>query len=150
MIQRIQTIYLLISTLVLTFLFFFPYAEFSNLNNEIFKLGVFGIFSDDEEIISTIPTAILLITIVAINFISIFLFKNRRLQIRLVNYVLIVLLGFIFLNLFYIYNALGLTDCKFYFTVFTIFPFISFILNFLALKAIKKDEKLVRAADRIR
>ena len=36
------------------------------------------------------------------------------------------------------------------FTFFSIFPIVSLILYFLAYKAIKKDDKLVKSLDRIR
>lgn len=83
-----------------------------------------------------------------LSFVTIFLFKNRVLQIRLgwLNIVLNLLLAgyllFSLLNLpggFNSEKGIGLLA-----------PFISIVLLFLANRYIKKDEKLVKSIDRFR
>jgi hypothetical protein len=82
--------------------------------------------------------------------ITIFLFKNRKLQIK-ATYVLLFLLGLLY-ALYFIFDRQGLPFTELFRQVrFTIvFPFIAFIFVYLAIRGIKKDEKLIRSLDRLR
>lgn len=150
MIQRIQTLFLVISTALLSLLFLFPLSEFSDENNQVFNFNVFGIFADNEEVISTIPLLILLSIVILISLVTIFSFKNRSLQMRLSVFNILVLIGFIGLFAFYIFNTAENINANIHYTIFSVMPVISIILIYLALRAIKKDDELVRSADRIR
>ena len=137
MLQRIQTLYLL----VITFLgglacyfqidFFLPYYEVITPN---FLISIFTI-------------ALGLIPVVA--FIAIFIFKKRNLQIRLI-WVAIILIATYYLITFYIRINLqiGLKEVFSNFSV--LLNFINLLLCNLAINAIKKDENLIKAADRLR
>ncbi|OFX26819.1 MAG: hypothetical protein A2033_11400 [Bacteroidetes bacterium GWA2_31_9] len=150
MIQRIQTLFLIVSTAILSLLYIFPLTEFSDDNSQIFNFSVFGIFADNEEIISTIPLLILLSIVVLLSLISIFAFKNRSLQMRLSVFNILVLIGFIGMFAFYIFNTADSINANIHYTIFSVMPVISIILIYLAYRAIKRDEELVRSADRIR
>lgn len=150
MIQRIQTLFLIVSTAILSLLYIFPLTEFSDDNSQIFNFSVFGIFADNEEIISTIPLLILLSIVVLLSLISIFAFKNRSLQMRLSVFNILVLIGFIGMFAFYIFNTTDSINANIHYTIFSVMPVISIILIYLAYRAIKRDEELVRSADRIR
>jgi len=150
MIQRIQTLFLLISTAILSLLYFFPLTEFSDSSNQIFNFNVFGIYIDNEEIISTIPLIILLSIVVLLSLISIFAYRNRPLQMRLSVFNILVLVGFIGMFAFYIFNSTERINANIHYTIFSVMPVISILLIYLAHRAIKKDEELVRSADRIR
>lgn len=150
MIQRVQTLFLLISTAILSLLYMFPLTEFSDENSQIFNFNVFGIFADNEEIISTIPLLILLSIVVLLNIVSIFAFKNRSLQMRLSVFNILVLVGFIGMFAFYIFNTADTINANIHYTIFSVMPVISIILIYLAYRGIKRDDELVRSADRIR
>lgn len=150
MIQRVQTIFLLISTILLSLLFIYPLTEFLDDSSTIFNFTVFGIYADNEEIVSTLPLLILLSIVNILSLVSIFLFKNRPLQMRISIYNILVLFGFIGMFVFYIFNTADSINANIHFTIFSIMPVISIILIYLAYRAIKKDEELVRSADRIR
>lgn len=136
MIQRIQSIYLLlvalISSVVSTLV---PYG-FDQNNNELLvqdNLLVLGMFAG---------SAVLAV-------VSIFLFKNRQLQFVLgrIN----ILLNFILLGVF-VYWSLTLSGETLVSEkgIGMLLPIISIVLLVVANKAIKKDENLVKSVDRLR
>ena len=98
-----------------------------------------------------------LITIWAItlllNFITIFLYKNRKMQMKLISITIILLFVFIAVVFFYysplVEKKLSVAT-EFSKCVGIYFPVISFLFLVLAFKRIKKDEKLVRSLDRLR
>jgi len=99
--------------------------------------------------------AALVATACTISIVAILLYKNRKLQMTICKLNLLAYLGVIFTVFFSADNALeyimslGL-DGEVQYQLGTAFPIISVILVFLASRAIKKDEDLVRSADRIR
>lgn len=90
---------------------------------------------------------LMLATIVA--FATIFLFKNRILQIRMVIFNSLLLVGY-YLAFFAFYFVLRSDDTYFQFHWSLCFPLIAIILNYLAMRAIGRDEAMVHAADRLR
>jgi glucan phosphoethanolaminetransferase (alkaline phosphatase superfamily) len=83
--------------------------------------------------------------------ISIFLFKNRILQFRIINIVSLLLMSFI--SLIRAEYFLDITDEEAKQLTSSFLPYLPIIASlnaFYAGKLIKKDEKLVRSADRIR
>jgi uncharacterized membrane protein len=155
MIQRIQTIYLLISLILIGLFFWFPIAElFVDGNSQYFFLYR-GIYSTAGEFdilaISTVPLAILFTIIIILNLVSIFLYKNRLLQMRVSILNIMLMLGSLGLMYFYIWIAETELNAEAqYTTLMPIIPLISAILTFIAFKAINKDQKLVKSLDRIR
>jgi len=100
------------------------------------------------------PFAILIFTLALglvpiLAFITIFIFKKRNLQIKLIWIIIFLILIYYFTTL---YACIGLhVDVKEIFTNFSLyFNLVNLILCDLAIRAIKKDENLVRAADRLR
>lgn len=84
-------------------------------------------------------------------FISIFLFKKRKLQMKLCNINTILIMLFYITFGTYLYtgmNALGVEFLSIKYGI--ILPLIALIFNILATIKIKADEKLVRSLDRIR
>ena len=84
MIQRIQTVYLLISGLLMASLFFLPFAQIETQTGELYNFMYRGLTNaDGETVIPTLALAILLTVATVIPFITIFMYKKRVLQIRL-------------------------------------------------------------------
>ena len=153
MIQRIQSLYLLVSSL-----FYFNYWFFGM---EWFKKGFLILQDVLAEI--TIPDFIFIIIsfipliIVTLCIISILLFRNRTLQFSLSTYALRLSLFMCFFTIFYFYNVLqGLIDLmpsktlEFLMYAAILNPFICSYLIYLAKKSIKKDDDLVNSLNRIR
>lgn len=135
MIQRIQTIYLFIVTVLGILLCCFPVAEAGDFT---IKWGATITFSGLS----------LLMPIVSLS--TIFLYKKRILQMRLCSFDIILNVLTLLLTALDIYLAhnKGDADIKLYWPV-VIMP-INVIFLYLAIRAIGKDEALVRSLDRLR
>lgn len=157
MIQRIQTVYLLISTGLMSALFFLPLAEYNLSDGSTMNLFYNGLIIVGKGIqMATIPITILLVLNILLNLISIFLYKNRKLQMRICIYNLILMIG-LFGLLFYYYKF-GIEQLKVQIAELvsmrmlwtSILPVISAFFLYLAYKGVLKDELLIKSIDRLR
>ena len=155
MIQRIQTIYLLAAFILLIILYFLPFADFK-VEEAFFSLETSGIRDFDVKGYGfelawfpvifqwMIPLAAFLI------FVSIFYYKNRKLQMTLCK-VNMFLLFLLFASIvFYIYQLKIYFEADVRLKIALIIPLIAIVLVGLAHRNIKKDENLVKSYDRIR
>ena len=136
MVQRIQTIYLLISAGISGGLIFLFYL-WTTVNEMAF-------YAKDD-----ILYIALFLGSAVLALISIFMFKDRKLQFVLGR--LNIVLNFILLGLF-VYRSLNLsggTDVSEK-GIGMLLPIFSIVFLVLANKAIKKDEDLVKSVDRLR
>jgi len=143
MIQRIQSIYLLIATLVSGGLIF-VFNLWSNLKEQIFALDL---FTRESFLLKIIPFLFLLSAI--ISFLDIFLFKNRKLQFvfgRLVILINLFLLGLLIYVSLTLPGEISISKKG----IGMFLPILVVLLIVLANKAIKKDEDLVKSVDRLR
>lgn len=144
MLQRIQTIYLLAVVGFMSALCFTPMATY-------LADGVEGTFVGFDY--WWIGALFALAALLA--FVTIWLFKKRMLQVRLLCAEVVLLLGSQIFSLWY---AIGITNevkAMSDMAVATIkpptfFPLVCIILTILAIRGILKDERLVRSLDRIR
>jgi hypothetical protein len=147
MIQRIQTLYLLLSTVLVGLLLFLPFAEITKDGvNYIFNFT--GILLEGNVIWNGIAILALIGIILFSQVYAILNYKNRPGQIRVINYSmlgLVVLFGIFFITAYYSFNGEQTS-----FKISHVFPVIAIILDYLALRGIKKDEALIRSIDRIR
>ena len=96
MLQRIQTIYLLISGILLATLFGMPAAEIMKNTDELFVFNARGIYSAIEGnglIFPGWPVAILTGALVLLHLAIIFLYKNRSAQMRLTIFSILLEIG---------------------------------------------------------
>lgn len=162
MIQRIQTVYLALVLLCGAGIFLTAFSTFSALGAE-FNFSIYGLKqvqgnslqSDTNDFIIMLLTAAYSIAATA----NIFLYNNRKLQIKICNFNLLIIAGAIVLEYFfsekYLFNItemLGVakSEIEISYGIGTILPLFALVFNLLASRAIKKDEALVRSADRIR
>jgi hypothetical protein len=151
MIQRIQTVYLLVVAALSTLLLMIPLADLFGPKTPFFYYAI-GIndAATGASVYSTLPLFVLLIVTILLAILTIFQFKKRNLQIRLANIngaLLLVFYALFFIYFLLIKDTLTVTlSLRFVF----VFPFISFIMNWLAIRSIKADEALVKSLDRIR
>ena len=135
MLQRIQSVWLLLAAIFLFLSFRFPFYS----GNTAEKAGVK--FTAGYNFLTLVLTAILAAGCLAI----IFLYKNRKLQLRLTIAALLVSIAILA-----VYFA-GLRDFVSGELSFSaIFIFLVPVLLLLAGRGIYKDEKLVRSLDRLR
>lgn len=153
MIQRIQSLYLLIVTVLMTLTLFLNLAEIS-LSSETISLTPFGLSSvtgDGIElsIAKTTHMGILTLLCAIVSFLAIFMYRHRMLQVRICFALMILLAGAQFFFVYYILKMntdLSLISYK----VTDIFPIVSIILTYLAFKGVIRDEMLIKSLNRIR
>lgn len=157
MIQRIQTLYLILAILALALLFFLPMATYLS-DLEYLKLYVTGVKNMAPDgavpfgISLALPLIIAVIAIAIMAGISISLYRNRSKQIQLTNVAVLLNILFILAVLFvYIPMVEKKTGIAPDTTMIGIYlPVISLMFLVLANRSIKRDEKLVRSIDRLR
>jgi hypothetical protein len=143
MIQRIQTVYLL-SAAIISGVSIFVFHLWVSAGKSIF---VVDLFQNSSYQIKSIP--VLFFTSSVIALISIFMFKNRKLQfvfgrfIILINFILLGLLLYVSLKL---PGETAVSEKG----IGMFIPILVILLVVFANKAIKKDKDLVNSADRLR
>ena len=161
MIQRIQTLYLLLVVILGTLLCIFSPVEF--------------LLPDATDYVSLHaldkwPLAVMSIAIPLLALVTIGLYKHRLLQVRLNIMNVVLCLGYYALLALYVayivkgYEPLGAVNCQlstvncqlstvnceWYLTMWSAIPLVNVVLTMMATRRILKDEALVRAADRLR
>jgi len=152
MIQRIQSVYLLLASIAVLMLFFFPIAVLTIEPNGLFICRYRGLYElvEGKEILkaATYYLAILLFINLLISVITIFKYKNRTTQMRLCLINMLLLTGSAAV-IYFSASFSGLQALVQYKPV-ALMPVLAIILSFLAYKGIQKDEKLIKSIDRIR
>lgn len=149
MIQRIQTVYLFFVAVVLIVCMCMPVSYFIGPEQIVSKMTNLAIVAQDGSA-NYAPWALFVILLVsaALALFTIFLFKKRMLQIRLTVFSTILLIGYYITLVVFIYMLKG--DAHFRVALGACLPFIAIVLNWLAIRAIGKDEMLVKAYERLR
>ncbi|MVZ61862.1 DUF4293 domain-containing protein [Sphingobacterium humi] len=157
MIQRIQTVWLLLSSLVLLGLFMFPYVNYIDLVGLGKNIYVTGVYTSVNNVTSK-ESSFLLMTIATVvlalvPLFIIFKYKNRKMQLSLImlQVVLICLFAiwmFVAANniLDLINQSIGASNIG---IGFFLLP-VSIIFLGLAIRGIRNDEKLIKSAERLR
>ena len=135
MIQRIQTIWLLLASL----------CGFASLKFPFFISSI--ALAPAVDLTAMSNTLLMIVTVAAaiVALITIFLYGNRKLQIKLgsagsIASILAIILYFVEMKN---YSSGGVA-------LFSVFSFAVPVFYILALRGIYKDEKLVRSSDRLR
>jgi len=158
MIQRIQTLYLFLAFIAMALLFAFPLAQFfSETGTYIFSItGLKNMIPDGAPAFNSIvflPLVIVSVGIALLALITIFQYKKRSFQIKLTSagvFSAIALIMGIFL--FYIpmiEKKINIIP-NYLDSIGIYLPLIALVFMVMANRAIKRDEKLVRSADRLR
>lgn len=153
MLQRIQTVYLLLVTALTLALFFLPLAVLQS-GDALYSFDVFGLntlLGEKELLNPTWGLVVLAVTVMIISLVTIFLFKKRMLQIRLTIFNTILLVGFygLFAYMICLFKS-NFGDLTYSLKFATAFPAVSIVLNYLAIRNIGADEALVRSLNRLR
>ena len=157
MLQRIQTVFLIVVVLLMAASLFFNVAVYEVAENgATYVIKPFGmeiISAEGETSKQTIPyvlLAVLAISSITVAVIEITKFRNRLLQIKLGALNSVILAG---VTILAVYLSNDLAQAKNVPAVYDIFVFLApgaLICNALANRFIHRDEKLVRSVDRIR
>lgn len=157
MIQRIQSIFLAVALLFGALTFVFPVAEYQR-GDQGFQFRTMGLVTAEGQPVVDATTKVpfgILIGVCALAYgVLIFLYRNRPRQIRVagaVNLVMMALVVFLFITDRSIQTFLeqgGKVAVHYGASMFL--PVGMMICGFLAVRAIRKDEQLVRSMDRLR
>ncbi len=147
MIQRIQTVYVLLAGILSAILYQLKLADLT-VNNELMEFFANGISKGEELVFNGLPLLIFIGLISLLHLVVIFLFKKRILQIRLLVFTIVLLLGLF--GMFFYFTYAGFEGAKVAFKIPVAFPLVAIILDWLAIRAIGKDEALIRSLNRIR
>lgn len=154
MIQRIQTLFLIITVILISLMFTDEVVSFITAKGGTYYLCLSGLKmnpASDNILYNTLPLLVLNTIIIALTSFTIFLYKRRILQMRLTIYVILLILGLIGLGIYYVLDLkkkLLIENITFSYTA--IFPVIALIFLYLAFRSIRRDEILIRSIDRIR
>jgi hypothetical protein len=156
MIQRIQSVYLFLIVILAGLTIGLPVASLINVkSNLLYIMDIRGISLIQPTGVAVFQSATSMLTTFAavfgtISLIIIFSYKNRVKQIRLSVLNFLFMIGYYVALIIYIWMACSSLSTEWHLRIAAIFPIISMILNYLAIGAIGKDEKLVKSLDRIR
>lgn len=138
MIQRQQTLWLLLATLAALFSFMFPFVTGKGLEKGVEVDKTIKAGSDFLLLLATGASIVL-------SAVTIFLYKDRKLQMKLC---LAGLLLSVVVVILYIGQVNKLSKSTL--ALFCILPFLAVAGYFLAFRNIRKDEKLVKSLEKLR
>jgi hypothetical protein len=155
MIQRIQSIYLLIAGFCIFALYLFPLAHNVVLNGIPTTIKATGLYQmvNGLEVHTEVFVALTAVTAIIglLPIIIIFLYKNRKKQITFCYSAILVIIGFSFWMAQTVKAVTGgVTIEPNNMGIGLFLSSISIVMLIFAAKAIQRDEKLVKSADRLR
>ncbi len=146
MIQRIQTVYLLLAIILLVITNLVPLASFQLETGEITNISVLSGGHSNLTCTTLIASGLsaLLCTV------AIFMYRMRKKQVMVCYLAILPILLLCGYFIGYCYGSSSTDHLHFIAVKGMVLPAISIVLILLAIRRIKSDEKLVRSLDRIR
>lgn len=155
MIQRIQTVYLFLAAICCVACLSMPigrYVDDGRLMANLYNLWI--VQADTaEHSFGVAPLFVILLLAAAIVVYTIFMYSNRKLQMHLCSFSSLLIVGWyiVYAVIAAVWGGgMDISQMSFHPGVGGALPAVALILNFMAKRAINADERLVRAADRIR
>lgn len=150
MLQRIQTVYLLLASICMVVSLLTSLAVFS-IGGEIVNFEAMGFYMNEEIIFSTWGLFIIGNISAVLSVLIVFIYKKRMLQIRLAGMNLFLMLGYYGYIAFYILKRNPEVGSAFENVgIGMITPFVAIVFTYLAIRKIGADEALIRSLNRIR
>lgn len=153
MIQRIQTLFLLLTAIITGLMMYLPVAGI-----DIADAGTYNFYAtkvmrvgEVSEFIGWNPYSYALTALITVLSISIvFLYKRTFLQLRLCIVNIILLLGLFVLMWIQVSNISEEFNAGYQLKIAFVFPPVGMILTWLALRGIFKDINILKSLDRLR
>ncbi len=147
MIQRKQSVYLLLAFIASVLCLYLPLGSFelAGMGKEPVLYNLAIISGDGAMQFRYCVLFVLLSASALLSIVTIFLYKSRKLQMRLCKVNLLLLVLWYAMLMFVV-----LTNANFRQEHQVILPFASAVMVWLAHRGVAADERLVKAADRIR
>ena len=153
MIQRVQSVFLLIAVVLSALMLTGTIIEMKDVFGNFYSLSFSSVtvsINGKEQVQKLWPLAAILVSVPAASLISIFLYKNRSLQMKFTMASLMLSLGSFFVAGFYLIMLSKKIEMSYIWHLKAVIPFVTAILCWLANRAIRKDDEKVRSLDRIR
>lgn len=155
MIQRIQSLYLLMTTLLSLLFLKGSFLNFIEKSGTVIKITFNGILRDTSGqgfglIEKLLPVSAFIILIPVFSLVTIFIFKNRKIQLWLALSVIILIVGFIFVSLYYSWFVITEYGAEIVPGFKMAIPVLMLVFAILAYRGIRKDDNLVKSYDRLR
>jgi len=173
MIQRKQTLHLLIVVGLLVSMLFFDLATFTtgstgttevvadqtdgSITKSTFReqdtvtLNVWGVYQNGEKLTLLTYFSILMILAIVVAVVTIFLYRRRWVQVRMCLGLGILVLGILLYVILYTHRWSGmLPGYAVKYSVVDLFPLFAIGFTYMAYRGIAKDIVLLRSVDRIR
>lgn len=163
MIQRIQSLFLA-AVLLCSILLYFTAIAAITTSQQSYNFSIWGFVNESSnpkiEVLSTLILWLLNSGILLLSAFILFQFKKRNLQIRLAR-LLVLLQVLLLVAIFYYFDQAqkqlvslaflnSVSQDQVHYALGTLLPIISILFTLLSIYFIKKDEELVRSADRLR
>lgn len=154
MIQRIQSVYLLIAAICSVVCLSLPVGRYVSdglLSATMYNLWIVSADASGRSFASA-PLFVILLLSAALQVYTIFMYGNRKLQMRLCSFSALLVVGWyiVYAVMSMLYGGDAAAKAEFSPAISGALPAVSVILTVMARMAIRADERLVRAADRIR
>ena len=154
--QRIQTVFLSIVVLSMLSSLFLPIwvsiDPASEISKSLYALH-YTIKEGDNRISAYFPycaTAILMVAAATVAIMQIRRYDNRIIQIKMGTLNSLVLMGVMLCAILFANNLINATPTGWKYGLGLYIPFVGVTCNWLAIRFIRRDEKMVRDSDRIR
>ncbi|HTM97647.1 MAG TPA: DUF4293 domain-containing protein [Pedobacter sp.] len=152
MIQRIQSIWLLLAAICISCLLFLPMVK-SNLIGGEFYIIASGLYQKvagtNKQIESYLPLLLSVSAVAIVCFVNIFNFKKRKLQKQIAYVSIVLIIGLSFWCSVYAKKIPGGLETANY-DAGMFLPPLAIALCLLAIRGINRDEQLLKSADRLR
>jgi uncharacterized membrane protein len=155
MIQRIQSLYLLLTTLSSILFLNGSILKFIKSDGQeiILKFnGVYQVATDrtGEILGKALPYSLLSVLIPLLSVAALLLFKRRKLQAKMTLILILLEIMLLAASAFYIFSTIKNYGATLTPGIKMIIPLLTIIFSILAFRGIKKDEDLVKSYDRMR
>ncbi len=155
MIQRIQTIFLSLTTLFSIIFLNGTILTFIDKSGSVTKVTIKGIMkaAEGSGLVHTerlVPLTALLFVIPALALVTIFLFRNRKIQMRFALVLIMLTTALLIALAYYSYVICQNNSYSSVLTYTVAFPVLSLLSAILAYRGIRKDDALVKSYDRLR
>ena len=152
MIQRIQSIWLLLATITISCLIFVPMVT-TTVGNTEYQVLATGLYQKTAGVTTKVeaflPLLISTIAVALMCFINIFNFRKRAIQKKIIIANVVLIIGLSFWCSQYAKKIPGGLETANY-NAGMFLPVIAILFCILAVRGINNDEKLLRSADRLR
>jgi hypothetical protein len=164
MIQRKQTIYMLVAAICMALVATLKLYTFNAYGSsvELYTYGAYEVSGEEPQFLGITVKALCMVAVAAISavlmVVNIFLFKKREVQMSILFSQYVLIAGTILYGLYYVisfsklYAASIPADTQLTSVPgWTLaLPFVALIMNFLAVRGVASDIALLRSIDRIR